>query len=367
MKPVRLILMPALANEPAPFLVIRDGVPAERGTLTPDQGVMPEPMRTVAIVPGTDVTVRWLDLPVGGAAQQRAAALWLLKSELATSTDRMIVALGPVPASGAPRLVAVTSAALLQAWTDYLEALGVRADALIPDALTLPEPGVDDALVSVAFGAHTALRGRGFAASVQADLLDLVAGSRRIDPILDPGEVEQALIDAALSPPVNLLSARENPQGAGHGRWYRAGGLAAALLISPLVVLAAGAVRDDLSARADTDRAREEIARALPDLAREPDPILALHRRIRAAPPPGGVVGATAGLFAAVEAVEGAELDLLIVDPEDGMKATLTHDNHGDVQAIDGLMRRAGLTLTETSTLEDRGRIVSDVTITGVR
>lgn len=367
MKPVRLILIPALAHEPAPFLVIRDGVPTERGMLTPDPAVPPEPMRTVAIVPGTDVTVRWLDLPVGGAAQQRAAALWLLKSELATSTDRMVVALGSGASAGAPRLVAVTSTALLQAWTDYLEALGVRADTLIPDALTLPEPAADDALVSVAFGAHTALRGRGFAASVQPDLLDLVAGSRRIEPVIEPADVERALIDAALSPPVNLLSARENAQGRDQRQWRRAGGLAAALLISPLVVMAAGAARDDLAARTDIDRAHAEIARALPDLERESDPVAALQRRMRAAPPPGGVVGATAGLFAAVESVEGAELDLLIVEPEHGMKATLTHDNHGDVQAIDGLMRRAGLMLTETSTLEDRGRIVSDVTITGVR
>lgn len=367
MKPIRLILVPALATEPAPFLVIRDGVASERGVLTPDPVESPEPMRTVAIVSGTDVTVRWLDLPAGGAVQQRAATLWLLKQELATSADRMVVALGSAPAPGLPRLVAVTSAALLQAWTDYLEALGVRADVLLPDALTLPEPDADDALVAVAFGPHTALRGRGFAASVQTDLVDLVAGMRRIQPIAEPAEVERALIAAALSPPVDLLSARDRPRDAGSRSWARAAGLAAALLASPLVLIGAAAARDDISARTDIDRAHSEIARVLPDLAREADPVRALDRRIRAAPPPGGVVAATAGLFTAVERVEGAELDLLIVHPEEGMKASITHDNHGDIQAIDGVMRSTGLTLTETSTLEDRGRIVSDVMITGVR
>ncbi|TPW04617.1 MAG: hypothetical protein FD125_1067 [bacterium] len=59
MKPTRLILIPALGSEPAPFLVIEDGVVRDRGLLELHPDTPPEPMRTVAIVPGSEVTIRW--------------------------------------------------------------------------------------------------------------------------------------------------------------------------------------------------------------------------------------------------------------------------------------------------------------------
>ncbi|WP_292067964.1 type II secretion system protein GspL [Brevundimonas sp. UBA7664] len=363
MKPTRLILIPSLGSEPAPYLVIADGQVSERGLLALDAVERPGPMRTVAVAPGADVTLRWLDLPAGGPAQQRAAALWMLKDSLAAPADRLAVALGPVPAAGRPRLVAVVGLSLLQAWTDYLDALGVRADAIVPDALAVPEPDEDDRLNAVAFGPAMALRGRDFAASVQPDLVELVAGARRVVPVEDSDAVERALIDAALSPPVNLLSSQDRRSVTTRRGWAVASALAGLLLISPLVLVAAAAARDDIDARNGLEQARAEIARVAPDLAARPDPVEALRQRVRAAPPPGGVIGATAALFAAVESVEGAELDLLIVDPAAGMKASVTHADYQDMQVIARAMRANGLEVTETGTLDDRGRIVSDITI----
>lgn len=367
MKPTRLILIPSLGGEPAPCLVIAEGGVRERGLLDLHAVEKPAPMRTVAIVPGAEVTIRWLDLPAGGLAQQRAAALWMLKDSLAAPADRLAVALGPVPPAGQPRLVAVVGLSLLQAWTDYLDALGVKADAIVPDALTVPEPGQDDRLNAVAFGTAMALRGRGFAASVQPDLVDLLAGARGVDPITDAEVVERSLIDAALSPPINLLSTLDRTRGSPRRSWVLASALAGMLVISPLVLVAAAAARDDMDARADAQRTRAEIARAAPDLAARPDPVDALRQRVRAAPPPGGVIGATAALFAAVEGVEGAEVDLLIIDPVVGMKASVTHADYQDMQTISRAMRAGGLEVTETGTLDDRGRIVSDITIGSAR
>lgn len=367
MKPTRLILIPAPGTEPAPYMVIVDGVVRDRGLLELHPVERPEPMRTVAIVPGAEVTIRWLDLPVGGLVQQRAAALWMLKDSLAAPADRLATALGPVPAAGRPRLVALVGVPLLQAWIDYLEALGVRADAMTPDALTVPEPGEDDCLNAVVFGSATALRGRGFAASVQPDLVELVAGSRRVEPITDAAEVERALVEAALAPPINLLTSQDRARGIARRGWALASAMAGLLIVSPLVLIAAAAARDDASARADAGRARAEIARIAPDLAARPDPVEALRQRVRAAPPPGGVVGATAALFTAIEGVEGAELDLLIVDPAAGMKASITHADYQDTQTIARAMRAGGLEVTETAALNDRGRIVSDITIGSAR
>lgn len=368
MKPIRLILIPEPGNQPAPYLVVEDGMVRERGLLSLEAAERPEPMRTVAVAPGADVMIRWLDLPVGGPMQQRAAALWMLKDSLAAPADRLALALGPMTTRGQPRLVAVVSLSLLQAWTDYLDALGVRADVIVPDALTVPEPAEDDQLNAVVFGSATALRGAGFAASVQADLVDLVAGPRRVVAIGDEAAVERALVAAALAPSVNLLAdpGRTGAAAARRG-WARAAALAGLLAISPLVLIAAAAARDESDARRDAGRARAEIVRAAPDLAAAADPVEALRRRVRAAPPPGGVVAATAALYAAIESVEGAELDLLIVDPGAGMKASITHGDYQDIGVIAGAIQAHGLQLTETGTLDDQGRIVSDITIGAAR
>ena len=367
MKPTRLILIPPLGSEPAPCLVIEDGRVRERGLLELHPVERPEPMRTVAVAPGADVTIRWLDLPAGGLAQQRAVALWMLKDSLAVPADRLAVALGPVPAAGQPRLVALVGLSLRQAWIDYLDALGVRADAIVPDVLTVPEPEDDDQLNAVAFGSAMALRGRRFAASVQSDLVDLVAGPRRVVAIRDAAAVERSLVEAAMALPINLLSDQDRTRGIARRSWVRASAMAGLLVVSPLVLIAAAAARDDAAARNDAERARAGIARVAPDLAADPDPVEALRRRLRAAPPPGGVIGAAAALFAAVEGVEGAELDLLIVDPAAGMKASVTHVDYQDMQVIARAMRANGLQVTETGTLDDRGRIVSDITIGSVR
>lgn len=367
MKPVRLILLPALASEPAPFLVIgAGGFVLERGALTLDAAVRPEPMRTVAVTPGADVVVRWLDLPAGGAAQLRAAAAWSLRGELAAPADRMTVALGPVVPAGEPRMVVAAGRALVEAWADYLEALGAPAEVMLPDVLTLEPPADGEGLSAVAFGPNVALRGERFAATVQSDLVELIAAGRPIVPLGDPAQVERALIAAALAPSVNLLSALGRERAA-TGGWRRAGALAAAVVLSPLVLVLAQAVRDETAARSMRAAARQTIVAAAPDLARATDPLGAFRGQVRAAPPPGGLAAATAALYAAVERIEGAELDILVADPGEGMKATLSHPDYQDVAVMRTALAPAGLTVEETGVADEGGRIVSDITVGAAR
>lgn len=366
MKLTRLILIPATGSQPAPFLVIdADGVVVDRGELTLD-GAAPELMHTVAVTPGADVLVRWVDLPPGGAAQARGAAAWMLRDQVAGVPDRLRTVLGPLSAPGEPRLVAVVSTSLIEAWTDYLAALGVSAAVMVPDVLTLIEPEAEDELCAVSFGDGVALRGRRFAATVQPDLVDLVAAGRRVVAVQDPAVVERALVEAARAPLINLLDTGVRERTA-VGGWRRAAAMAGLAVVSPLLLLVTAAARDDMAA----DRARSEalaaIATAAPDLAADPDPIGALRRRVATAPPPGGVSAVAAALFTAVEGVEGAELDILIADPESGVKATLSHPDYSDMAAIKSSMANAGLTVTETGTLDDAGRVVSDITIGAAR
>jgi general secretion pathway protein L len=364
MSRTRLILIPELANAPAPYLILDEaGGVLQRGRLALDEAETPAVMRTVAIAPGGDVSVRWLDLPVGGAAQVRAAALWMLRDDLAAEPDRVTLSLGQAVAAGQPRLVAVVSLALVRAWTDYLEGLGVKADVILPDVLTLRAPDDDGVLKAAVFGSGLALRGQGFAATVQPDLADLIAAGRSVRPVIEEAEIERMMAAAALSPEVNLLDNGVQNRAVSKGSWRLAAGLAAVLLLSPLVLALAQASRDEMAVRGMQAETVALIERAAPEAARSPDPVAAFRQNAASAPPPGGIVSAAAVLFAAVESVEGAELDIFVSDPEGGVRATVSYPAYQDLDAMKHAVAAAGMRMTDTSTLDDAGRVVSDVTI----
>ena len=362
MSRTRLVLMPAAASEPAPWLSVdAAGVVLERGLLTLESPFSGPPVRTVVIVPGADVLVRWLDLPAGTGAQQRAAALWALKDELAAAPDRVRLALGAA-IKGEPRLAAVVGEPLLQAWIDWLGGMGLKADVMVPDSLTVPEPVDPDILAAVGFGPTLALRGHRFAVGIEPDLAEAVAGGRRIVPVEDSTQVERMLVTAAMNPPVNLLQGAARDAG-GLGRWRLAAILAAVALILPLLGTSALAARDDLAAR-DLNQQAETAARtAFPDMPATADPVEEGKRRIAASVPAGGAAVVAAALFAAVEAVEGSELDSFSADPAGGVRATVSYAGYQDLEVLKERVAAAGLTLTDTSTLDDNGRVVSDVII----
>ena len=366
MSQTRIVLIPPTASMPAPFLVVdAHGRVLQRGSLLLDSAEPRLDIRTVAIAPGADVLVRWLDLPVGGAAQVRAAARWALKDQLAADPERVIVALDAAPAGGAPRLVGVVGAALLDAWIDYLRALGVEPAAIAPDCLVPPEPAEEGRLNAIAFGGDVALRGKAFAATVQADLVEAVAGGRPVDLLSDKATVEQQLIATALRPPLDLLSAVARPRTVDRRGWRLASALAAAVILSPLVLTLAGAARDSLAAERADKESRALIADALPPAAQAADPIAEARRLMAVAPPPGGFAAGSAALFTAVEQVEGAELDGLSADPEQGLRATVSYPAFQDLDAIREAVEAQGLSLEDTSTVEDGGRVVSEVIVGG--
>ena len=263
MSRIRLILIPPSAALPATCLTLdAQGRVLTRGVVELG-GPQPEPMRTVAIAPGADVLVRWLDLPAGGAAQQRAAALWALKDKLATRPERLSLALGPVTAAGQPRLAAAVDTALLEAWRDHRSAVGAPADVLFPDSLIAPEPEDAEAATVITLGAHNAVRLNGSAQTVQADLAPLIVGERPASIIDDEATIQVLMIQAALRPPVDLLDAGRKA-GSDRRGWLRAAILAGLLVISPLVLIGAAGLRDSLAADRAGDQAPAGAVQAAP-------------------------------------------------------------------------------------------------------
>lgn len=368
----RLILLPESSSLPAPFLVFdAAGTVMERGRLSLDapQPLTPQPptpLRTIAIAPGADVLVRALTLPTGGAAQQRAAALWALKDELASRPERLTLALGPVTGAGEPRLAAAVDTALLEAWRDHLAALGAPADVLFPDSLIAPEPEDAQAATVVTLGAHTAVRLNGSAQTVQADLAPLIVGERSASVIEDEAAVQALMIQAALRPPLDLLDAGRKA-GSDRRGWLREAVMAGLLAISPLVLIGAAGLRDNMAADRAEAQARAAAVQAAPDLAESDDPAADLLEQLETAPPPGGALNALAAVSAAIEGVPGAAIENLSLAPDTGLRVGVAYPAFQDLQTLQQAVAPMGLILTELSTIEDEGRVVSDLVVEAAR
>ena len=362
MIPTRLVFIPVSADLPAAVVIVgADGAVAAQPDLMLDNAADLTPMRTLAIAPGADVLVRRLVLPVGSAAQVRAAALWALRADLAAPADRLSVALCPPVKEGEPRTVAVVATALVQAWSDYLASLGVRPEAIVPDNLILPAPHEAKIVSRRDLGADVVLRGSDLAVTTQIDLADIMAEGLTVDPV-DDVRWARALAATAVAPPLDLRAAPSRSSAPGRKAWRLPIGLAAGLLVSPLVLTIAGGLRDTALANGARERTATIIATSAPELAGAENPAAEVRRRAEVALPLG-VGQASAALFASVERVEGAEIDALSFEPSRGLSATISYPAFQDLDALRTAMAAAGYGLTDESTVEDNGRIVSGVLI----
>ncbi|WP_269218879.1 type II secretion system protein GspL [Brevundimonas vesicularis] len=340
------------------MVVAPDGAVLQRGLMTVDPVEKPLAMRTVVIAPGADVLVRWVVVPAGSDVQKRAAVLWALRDQLGSPPESLEVALGEA-VQGEAQMAVMFDPALRRVWLDYCDALGVTADVLLPDMLAVPAPLSDEEVVAVSFPPNVALRGQGLAATVQPDMVELLTGERRLVVPNIHEDVERLTIQASLRPIVNLIERRSASVGGG---WRRVAALAGVLVLTPLILTLAMAARDDLMAKRMQDQTRATLMRTDADLAASSDPRAALERRLMSSPP-GGITGVAAALFAAVEAVDGAELDSFTADPEGGGRATVSYPAYEDLDTMKRAVASVGLVMSDQSTVDDAGRVVSEVQI----
>ncbi len=167
------------------------------------------------------------------------------------------------------------------------------------------------------------------------------------------------------APAVDLLSGLERKREVRAGGWRLAAGLAAALVVSPLILTLAVGARDQVAADRAERRTLALITETMPDAARASDPMEAARRQIAVAPPPGGLASVSAALFAAVEQVEGAELDSLSADPGRGGRATVSYPAFSDLETLRTALAASGLSMSDASTVEDGGRVVSEIIVGG--
>ncbi|MFN3522488.1 MAG: type II secretion system protein GspL [Phenylobacterium sp.] len=366
----RIVFLPSAAEE-APFQLVlaAGGGVLERGVLQPLNPAEAASARCVLVIPGVEVTVRWVNAPTRNLVQARAAAALALEDELAAPVGEAHLALGPLEADGR-RAVAVVDPKLLSGWLARVAGYGLSPDVATPEALMLPEPGEGEPLNLARAPGRAALRGWRQAFSVEEPLAaQLLEGRETREP--DSAELEQAMAQAAAAPAVNLLQGAFDPargQGLKPRDLRLAAVLAALVLASPLLVMAAQVVRQESAARSLERQAAELAATVLPKGTAVEDPAMQVEARLAQARIGAGAgpTGLAAQLFAAVEALDQGQVESLISMPDGAMRATVSYANYSDIDGLSAAMRRAGVTVRQEGAREEAGRVVSDI-ILGAR
>lgn len=357
----RLVIFFADPERPPEVLETVDGEILRYDVMADDEAASWAPARTLLVVPGADVSARWLDLPAASDAQARSAAGFMLEETLAGPASDHHVAVGP--SGDGKRLVAVVDTARLRAWLDRAAALGVTPSIVTPDHLSLPE-NLDGQPLGVRFGTLLAVRGHELALSGEPELLGAVLGERA--PVAaNPLEAAALLARGALSPAVNLLQGDFAPGG---GRaptrgWRRAAVLAILLLVSPVVIGLAQLARNTASAAALERQADKRAVAMAPAARGQKSPARFVLGQIEQRRRANRFLDTASAFFQIVQASGAVRMDTLVYGADGALRTTVTYLNYSDLDGLKTAASEAGLDLSDEATVTEGGRISSDLII----
>lgn len=354
-----LLILPAAPDEPA-HLLQDFGLSVTRRPLAPEEP-LDDVGPVILVAPGEDVVARWMDLPFGSPAQARSAAAFRLEDEVALGGDDLHIAVGETDQTGRT-LVAWTARRTLQAWLDTAQGFGLSVEAVIPDYLLLPE-AEDGVLVVGRLGRRLALREPGKALSADSDLAALLLDGRE-QRTLDGKALDAQLIAGARSPAINLLQGRFAVRHSGEQRGLkRLAILAAAAVLSPLLLLVVQIAHDQWTANGLERRAAKLAVSLVPQASRYEDATGYALTRLAASQSGQGFGALVASYLSMVESVPGVTLDTLVFGEEGAIRSTIGYANYSDMDQLRMAAKRLGLELTEQSTASEGGRISSDLIV----
>jgi general secretion pathway protein L len=323
------------------------------------------PARTVLVVPGADVSARWLDLPAASDAQARSAAGFMLEDALSGPAESHHLSIGPQ--TDGRRLVTVVDATILEGWLERARSLGLSPDIVCPDHLSLPE-SLDGQPVGVRFGGLLAVRGHELAMSGEPDLLMAVLGERAPPPA-NPLDSATLLARGALSPAINLLQGRFAPGGvkAEARGWRRAVVLGLVLLISPLVIDLALVARNLAAAGSLNAEADKRAVAMAPSARTQPSPALYVMNRLKARQSANRFLETSAAFFQVIQASGAVRMETLVYSQDGALRTTIAYVNYSDLDGLKAAAQAAGLDLTEDATVTEGGKITSDLIVRSAR
>jgi general secretion pathway protein L len=357
-----LLLFLARAGGIEGWIRIADGAIAERGAGT-DGSEAHRGIPVVAVAPGEEVTLRWLELPTGLSPAQAAGAARLMVGEIsAQPLDELHVATGREAADeGGRRCVGMVPMETIRAWLASLEAAGFDAERLIPETLLLAAPA--EGFATRDAGLLRLYRGREEAFAAEPELGELLLAGRGPVVVEDDAGLAEALAEA----PLDLRQgpfARRRDWRVAPARARRLAILAAALLIVSLAVQIVAIARYIFAADAAEAETVRVAAAALPRSPGIADPQAALTRRLAELRGGGAGFGATAGaLFGAVKSTPNIELSALAFAPDGTLRATVQADTPAAVESLRQRVEAGGFAAEVTAPRSGGGRRVADLMV----
>ncbi|HEX8379278.1 MAG TPA: type II secretion system protein GspL [Allosphingosinicella sp.] len=319
----------------------------------------------VAVTPGEEVSLHWLELPAGLSPAQAAGAARLMAAELsAQPMGELHVAVGRSAGDGALRCVGLVPMETMRGWLADLQAAGFDPQRIVPETLLVAEPGQE--LVSWDSGPLRLYRGPAEAFAVEPELGEMLLAGRSAVAV-DAEAFTAGLATALEQAPLDL---RQGPFGRSRdwrvapARARRLAVLTAALLLASLFVQVAAIVRYSFAADAADAETRRIAAAALPRRAGASVSAAALTQRLTELRGGGAGFTATAGvLFDAVKATPNIELSALAFAPDGVLRATVQADSPAAVEALRQRVETSGFAAEATAPRSGAGRRVADITV----
>jgi general secretion pathway protein L len=307
-------------------------------------------VRTVLAVPGTDVTMHWLELAdTLTAAQASAAARLQIAESSAEPIGEMHIAAGR--RENGLTAIAVTPVGRMTSWIEQARAMAMEPDVILPAPMLLMPPGEGLVRYRAPDGAPD-YRGTARAFSLEDELAALLLGDTRVTDIED--DVREAGLGPVLAdPPINLRQGpfarrREFVFDWRRVNWLLSLGLL--LILVSLLIEIAQIVRTTFAA----DRIEEE-AREL-RVATGPG-------RPQAQAQGGGFGVAATALFDALREMPAVELGQIVYQPDGSLRAALLADTQATIDALRARVEARGLQAAGGPPTSLGGRAAGEITI----
>lgn len=370
-----------------PVASIGDGIAPEMSWLRAENGVVTgsgitkdgvadwekpsadaEDERLIALAPGTDAPVQWRSYPDAAPAQAAAAARIDVLRDSLGEPEALHVASGAGEAGSAAVPVAVTTQAAMQAWTRWMAEQGLVPAAMIPAASLLPPPEAGT-IRSAELPHERLLRTDDRAFASDPDLDALILGERPVE-MLGTEAWRAALLQAAVSPPVDLLSGawgQRQSWGIDPSRWRWIKRLFLALVIVSLAVPVIHALRlKSAIDRADTavlSMASKAEVKAMDAAAAE----TALDNKLDAAG--GGPLAFSipaSALYLSMRDVPGVALKTMAHRTDGTLSTTLAAPRMEDINSVLIAIQARGYRVTAQPMAGTDGQQMATVTIRAV-
>lgn len=346
------------------WLRIANGAVVARGHEIPRLENEDSEERVVAVAPGPDVAIHWLDLPDLSQAQAVAAARLLAADVTAEPLDGLHVAVGPADDNGA-RAMALVSGSRMAQWLAGFQSLALDPDHIVPETLLIPAEG-DTVRRWARSGLHL-VRGEHIAFAAEPAIADALLETPVVD--LDDDAVETGLAAALSAVPVDLRQGafvRRRPWAIDWRLVRRLGWMLLALIILTLLIQAALILRYSIAADALERDVAVVARRALPRSERVVNAPAQLSERLAELRGGGQGFAATAAvLFGAVRDTANVELSALQYGGDGTLRATVNASTDSDIAALQQRIIAQGFIVTAGNTRSGGGRQIAELSVRG--